>query len=650
MLLITELEERQMKARILIVAIMCLCTTVDGYGRTVTVDANGSADYTTIQAAIDDANNDDIVQVWPGTYQQTINFLGKNITVTGLDPEDPCVIADTVIDANGLGSAVTFDHSETNEAVLTGFTITGGTGTFAFEAGGIEVYWGAGICCEGSSPTIVRNVIVGNHGPVEMVDDTPVVVSFGGSIVAMAGEPTITRNIIKDNSAYFGAAVAVISGDAKIVSNLIYENYAWFGAGAAPIFGGQILANTIVENSAQLGGGVCLLSDDVVGTGLVSGNIIYDNTDGGGMYADFNSLNFVSYNDVNKNSPDDYVDTPDLTGLEGNISADPCFINAAVRDFTLHAASPCIDTGDPNYVPEPNETDLDGRPRVIYGRIDMGAYEFNYRPVADAGPNQVVYADHTGLAEVILDGSASYDDDGQDLTYKWSWTIDGNSFTSTGGDGIINLFDFAAFAEQHSQSENWFAGLSILAEAWLSTHASPNWDRQCDIAPAGAVITIELPVGEYIIKLVVNDGIEESEPDYCTIEVIAPLQAGLFCIPRSLNRKAWYPKSVLALISMPPGIRKADIDLTEPLIFYPGQVESQRQFAFEFGRRRHRRTYVWAWFDKSECIEQLEPGFNRINVVGKLTSGRYYDAASYLRLVPPKWWWYHWPHFCHGRK
>jgi len=43
----------------------------------------------------------------------------------------------------------------------------------------------------------------------------------------------------------------------------------------------------------------------------------------------------------------------------------------------LLPSSPCIDAGDPNYVAEPNETDLDGKPRVIGGRIDMGAYEYS---------------------------------------------------------------------------------------------------------------------------------------------------------------------------------------------------------------------------------------------------------------------------------
>ena len=46
-------------------------------------------------------------------------------------------------------------------------------------------------------------------------------------------------------------------------------------------------------------------------------------------------------------------------------------------DYHLLPGSPCIDAGDPNYIAEPNETDLDGKPRVIGGRIDMGAYEYS---------------------------------------------------------------------------------------------------------------------------------------------------------------------------------------------------------------------------------------------------------------------------------
>jgi predicted outer membrane repeat protein len=61
---------------------------------------------------------------------------------------------------------------------------------------------------------------------------------------------------------------------------------------------------------------------------------------------------------------------------EGNIDANPWFVDPVGGDYHLLFDSPCIGAGDPNYLAEPNETDLDGKPRVIGCRIDMGAYEY----------------------------------------------------------------------------------------------------------------------------------------------------------------------------------------------------------------------------------------------------------------------------------
>ncbi|MFQ5414300.1 MAG: choice-of-anchor Q domain-containing protein [Phycisphaerae bacterium] len=40
------------------------------------------------------------------------------------------------------------------------------------------------------------------------------------------------------------------------------------------------------------------------------------------------------------------------------------------------AGSPSINRGDPNFVPVPGETDLDGHARVLCSAVDMGPYEF----------------------------------------------------------------------------------------------------------------------------------------------------------------------------------------------------------------------------------------------------------------------------------
>jgi hypothetical protein len=57
-----------------------------------------------------------------------------------------------------------------------------------------------------------------------------------------------------------------------------------------------------------------------------------------------------------------------------NINLTPYFVSGTHR---LAHESPCINAGDPNYVAGPNETDMDGDLRVMLGRVDMGADEFN---------------------------------------------------------------------------------------------------------------------------------------------------------------------------------------------------------------------------------------------------------------------------------
>ena len=68
-----------------------------------------------------------------------------------------------------------------------------------------------------------------------------------------------------------------------------------------------------------------------------------------------------------------------------NIDLDPLFADllgpdglagTEDDDMRLTSGSPCIDAGDPGFVPAPGERDLDGHARVLCGRVDMGAYEF----------------------------------------------------------------------------------------------------------------------------------------------------------------------------------------------------------------------------------------------------------------------------------
>jgi len=176
-----------------------------------------------------------------------------------------------------------------------------------------------------------------------------------------------------------------------------------------------------------------------------------------------------------------------LAGLSGQGHPD-----IVMPDYHLLEGSPCINTGDPDYIPETGETDLDGKPRVIAGRIDMGAYELNHAPVADAGPDQTVEAQAHWGATVMLDGSGSSDAD------------------STPGT-IDDITDF-----------NWY----------LLDPCDPNADV---LLGSGRIIDCNLPIGEHIIVLEVIDRAGASDTSEVTIIVHDTTPTEFTNIPQDLT-------------------------------------------------------------------------------------------------------------------
>ena len=118
-----------MKKSCLLLTFMALvipCTA-----RTITVDANGAPDYTTIQAAIDDANNGDEVVIADGIYtgsgNRDIDFLGKAIIVRSQNGPENCII-DCQATSGSRHRGFYFHSGEDANSVLSGLTITKGMG------------------------------------------------------------------------------------------------------------------------------------------------------------------------------------------------------------------------------------------------------------------------------------------------------------------------------------------------------------------------------------------------------------------------------------------------------------------------------------------------------------------------------------------
>jgi hypothetical protein len=112
-------------------------------------------------------------------------------------------------------------------------------------------------------------------------------------------------------------------------------------------------------------------------------------------------------------TPNHCCTIPDPGYGVGNITNAPLFVSYDGGNLRLQSNSFCINAGNNSYVT--NSVDLDGRPRIVGGTVDMGAYEFQ-------GPGM---GEFTGWLEqygLATDGSADYahaDADGMNNFQEW---------------------------------------------------------------------------------------------------------------------------------------------------------------------------------------------------------------------------------------
>ena len=304
-----------------IILLGMVCTIASG--RTFYVDDDGPADFNTIQEAIDDSNDGDIIIVRPGLYLEYVRFYGKNITLMSTNPYDFNIVASTSI------SSVRFIGTEDPNCTLMGFKIRG-------IVSGIE---------EGNDPygkihthaTISHCLFIGNVTPGQ------VIVGCDGIIrnCVVAGWRPGSGHIVG----------SVIDGCHGLIKNCtVADNFSTINV----LPGGT----TTIENCIIYGNSVWLVEGATV-------NILYSGVQGGqdGIYTEGDrTVNWES----------------------GNMDADPCFVDAANGDYHLKSqggrwdpnsqnwvkdvsTSPCIDAGNP-YSPIGLEPFPNG------GRINMGAY------------------------------------------------------------------------------------------------------------------------------------------------------------------------------------------------------------------------------------------------------------------------------------
>jgi hypothetical protein len=196
---------------------------------------------------------------------------------------------------------------------------------------------------------------------------------------------------------------------------------------------------TFVGNSAKTGGGASagtLVNCTLIGNSAsesgsgANGSTLHNctlignsATNGGGAYS-ANLYNcIVYYNSARSNANFFFSDTwgalsyccttpQPSRGL--NFTDAPLFVNRTAGNLRLQSNSPCVNAGLNAYAL--GSPDLDGRPRIVGGTVDVGAYEFQ-------GPGMGEFIAWLQQYALPTDGSADFVDsdyDGYNNWQEWS--------------------------------------------------------------------------------------------------------------------------------------------------------------------------------------------------------------------------------------
>ena len=200
----------------------------------------------------------------------------------------------------------------------------------------------------------------------------------GGTFWGLVSDCVYSNNYCKEGG---GAAFS------EVWNSVICDHQeGYIGAGA---YGGKLVNCLIWRNTSSYEGGGTYFSDTVnctivsnrsaIAGGVYDGrhqnSIVYFNS---ASSSDFTNANWeISVWNDSVFSMDRCCTVPLPPAGTRNTKSSPMFIDIDRRNCRLSASSPCVDTG----VSQAwmfGATDLDGKPRIRNGTVDMGSYEFAF--------------------------------------------------------------------------------------------------------------------------------------------------------------------------------------------------------------------------------------------------------------------------------
>jgi len=388
-----------------------------------------------IQDVVDAADSGDEIVVTSGTYATGGRAVGTNLLVNRVVVDKPLTVRSvngpefTVIQGYQVPGTTNGDGAIrcvylADGANLSGFTLTNGA---TRSTGEWRELGGGGVWCDSTNAVVSNCTLTGNS-----------TCGCGGG--AYGG--TLNNCTLRSNSAECGGG-----GFASTLNNCVLTgNSALYRGGGAT--GGTLNNCTLTGNSATWGGG---LASEWFFPCAANNCVLTHNSadeDGGAHYAALNNCIVYFNNATNRANyseyPSEYTTlnycctTPLPTNGVGNITNAPLFVDVAGGNLRLRSNSPCINAGRNAWgcftaegdfrLVAPGPTDLDGKPRIVGGTVDIGAYEFQ-GPVPGSWTKKTnMPAPASTCASCVLDGilyvMGGHDDKPSTHALANVWTYD----------------------------------------------------------------------------------------------------------------------------------------------------------------------------------------------------------------------------------
>ena len=526
-----------MRSMLSLCALPVLCSSV------FAGDVHVPGDFATIQAAVNGAADGDRVLIAPGTYnERVISPAGKSLEIIGTGGPEV-----TIIDSRGLPPISAFGPGGS----ALGINNISGTISMPFVVEGLTLRgdqgWGLNFSHYGSGLFLravageVRNCIFEMNNT-----DAATSTSFGGGLAIVdCLEGRVIDCVFRENDCTTGGAYFDTSGDIEIIRCTFENNTATQGGAIRSdsdlVVRGSVFRDNIADEGGAIWGRILRVESSLfqsntatvgvggamritftpagavvhsifdgnesagrggaISTGVslhLRGSLVLNTTSGAGGALDGTGGTITVSNSILRGTGAIVGSLPvgfsycniegGATG-EGNIDADPMFVDALNGDYRLDTGSPCIDAGS-NLLVERDVDDLNGNGIVTDGYpfdaagnprftddlfvpntgqtlmldfpVDMGPFE-RVVEVATDGNDDCNGNFVNDLVDIVNGTESDYNNnlipDSCDIASGVLSDVNGNGIpdeyenpcvADLNGDGELNFFDVSVFLSAYS--------------------------------------------------------------------------------------------------------------------------------------------------------------------------------------------------------